>query len=178
MRDMRERAWGMTARTWWATGLAAASIAMLGACSDEAIVASDPVLGTPAATTVADAPAASTTKDAPDAADETGQDQAEPQQPEPTESQERVAEPAADPLDEYLAAVDAAGLPAGPEASSARGIGAYVCAASADALPRESILINVTAMVGLELQRIGSDEDPERIANEYVDTAGRHYCDG
>ncbi|WP_149360323.1 hypothetical protein [Lolliginicoccus suaedae] len=159
----------MTARTWWATGLAAASIVMVAACADEAVVASDPVVTTPATTAVE--PPGET--DAPGAPDATSEEPAEPPQetPEPEE-------PPADPLGEYLAAVDAAGLPAGPESSSAQGIGAYVCAASGDALPRESILINVTAMVGLELQRIGSDADPERIADEYVEIAGRHYCDG
>ncbi|MBD8506936.1 DUF732 domain-containing protein [Hoyosella sp. G463] len=170
----------MTARTWWAAALAAASIATLGACSDEAVVASDPVVVTPEATASdeaepSDAAPSETARDeAPEAPGETSEAPAGTGQDSP----EGGAPAAADPLDEYLGAVGAAGLPAGPQASSALDIGAYVCAAGRDGLTRESILINVTAMVGLELQRIGSEADPERIADEYVEIAGRHYCDG
>ncbi|GGC64789.1 hypothetical protein IEU95_11145 [Hoyosella rhizosphaerae] len=82
-----------------------------------------------------------------------------------------------EPAERYLGELRRAGVQPVGDGTYALSTADYVCAAQADGVPRDVMLINVMAMVGLEQQRAGNSEPGNDVADTYIDVAERHYCD-
>ncbi|MCW4354623.1 DUF732 domain-containing protein [Hoyosella sp. YIM 151337] len=98
--------------------------------------------------------------------------------PEPAEPQEDTAdEPQLSEHEaNFVAELRAAGAEPFGQGEHAVATAEYVCAALADGVAREDILINVTAMVGLEMQLNGAAGTVDDMAATYVDVAEQQYC--
>ncbi|AEF38565.1 hypothetical protein AS9A_0105 [Hoyosella subflava DQS3-9A1] len=143
------------------------------ACGNESVVSGTPDLGT----TVTEAP--SSEPKAED--DEDGDGDRNTERPEKTaEADPDTSDPEYPPLDErgtrYVKELRDSGASPYGSGQQAVGTAEYVCAAVRDGASREDMLVNVTAMVGLEMQLSGSDDTVDDVAQTYIEVAEQHYC--
>lgn len=109
---------------------------------------------------------------------ETTEDAAPPttREREPVEP-DAAEEPQLDARGErFVSGLREAGVQPYGHGEHAVGTAQYVCAAQSDGVPADDVLVNVTAMVGLEMQLSGSDGTVDDIAKTYIDVAERDYC--
>ncbi|MBB3037972.1 DUF732 domain-containing protein [Hoyosella altamirensis] len=148
------------------------------ACGNESVVSGTPDLGT----SVTEAP--SSDPEADDDEDDDGEDDdgdRDNERPESTaEADPDTSDPEYPPLDErgtrYVKELRDSGASPYGSGQQAVGTAEYVCAAVRDGVSREDMLVNVTAMVGLEMQLSGSDDTVDDVAQTYVEVAEQHYC--